>query len=235
FYQPDPITGMQMAALALLALIRRDGTGQGERIDGAMLEAAAGYIGESLMEAALGGSPRAIGNRSPDFAPSGVFRCAGDDRWIAISVVDDTAWARLSALPGFPADLKDQGYAAGAARLAAQDAIEAALGAWTSGLDAESLMAACQGKGVAAGVVRKMSEGFADPHLQARNWFRTIAHPDLGEHKYNGFLWRCRGLEVRRPPPRLGEHSEELLRDLLGLDHGEVAYLRATGVTGAVL
>lgn len=94
-----------------------------------------------------------------------------------------------------------------------------------------------QAAGVAAGVVRGAIEGLSDPHLSARNWFTPMTHPDLGEHLYNGFPWRfseC-ALVAHSPPPRLGEHSEVLLRDLLGLSQAEIEALKAKAVTGAVL
>ncbi|HEX3915939.1 MAG TPA: CoA transferase [Caulobacteraceae bacterium] len=237
FYQADAITGMQAAALIMVALVRRQATGEGEFIDAAMIETAAGYIGEVLLEAAFGEAAEGQGNRSRDFAPNGVFRCQGDDRWIAISAADDAAWARLVALPGAPAALRAPGFAAAGDRLANQDVLEPALEAWTLTRDAEALMAACQSGGVAAGVVRKVAEGLDDPHHAARGWFLATHHPDMGLHRYNGFLWRfaSHALQVDRPPPRLGEHSEEVLREALALDDAEIADLQARGLTGAVL
>ena len=85
FYQADPIDGLQMAAMALICLFRRLRTGEGEAIDGAMLDASVGYLGELILEAQLAGEPAPLGNRRADMCPHGVFPCAGEDRWIAIA------------------------------------------------------------------------------------------------------------------------------------------------------
>jgi crotonobetainyl-CoA:carnitine CoA-transferase CaiB-like acyl-CoA transferase len=237
FYQADPITGMQAAALMLVSLVCRQATGRGESIDASMLESGSGYIGEVLLDAALGGAPVGIGNRSPDFAPNGVFRAKGDDRWIAISITDDADWKRLLSLINGPSALDDVRYATNAGRLENQYAIETALNAWTETFDADALMILCQDNGIAAGVVRGVAEGLDDPHLTERRWFQRTIHPDLGEHRYNGFLWRFAScsLTVTRPPPRLGEHSEALLKELFSMDEAQVSDLMARGVSGAVL
>jgi crotonobetainyl-CoA:carnitine CoA-transferase CaiB-like acyl-CoA transferase len=235
FYQADPVCGLQMAALTLAALIRRERTGEGEAIDGAMFDASVGYLGDALLAAQLGGEPSALGNRDPDHAPSGVYPAEGDDRWIAIDIPDEAAWQALAAMVGPPLD--QPGFQTLAARRAAHDAVDAALAAWTAGFDAEALMGRLQSAGVPAGVVRGLAEAIDDPQLAARGWFKTMTHADLGEHRYNGFPWRFAGRELvaATPPPRLGEHSALLLQEKLGLDAGAVEALAAKGVTGWVL
>ncbi len=236
-YQADAICGLQMAALTLVSLVRRLRTGEGEAIDGAMLEASAGYIGDLILQAQFEGEAELTNNRDPDFAPHGVFPCAGDDRWIAIVVKDDAAWARLAALPDAPGVFATARWRTREGRRADEDVIEAALAGWTRAREAGAVMEQLQAAGVAAGVVRGAIEGLSDPHLSARNWFTPMTHPDLGEHLYNGFPWRfseC-ALVAHSPPPRLGEHSEVLLRDLLGLSQAEIEALKAKAVTGAVL
>ena len=94
-----------------------------------------------------------------------------------------------------------------------------------------------QAAGVPAGVVRGQAEALADPQLAATGWFKTMTHPDLGSHQYNGFPWRfaSRRLVAALPPPRLGEHSALLLHEKLGLDQLEIDALMAKAVSGAVL
>ena len=237
FYQADAISGLQMAAVTLLCLIRRNNTGEGSAIDGAMLDACAGYIGELILQAQLESEVGPCGNRDPDMAPNGVFPCAGHDRWIAISVRDDAAWRALLTVEGRPPELEAEIFARVAGRLAHQDRLEASLSAWTARCDADALTASLQAAGVAAGVVRTLAEALDDPHLQARDWFKPMTHPNLGTHRYNGFLWRfadC-ALNPGLPPPRLGEHSEVLLKELLFLDDQEIEALKEKGVTGSVL
>lgn len=236
FYQADAICGFQMAAMTLVAVMQRLRTGRGEAIDASMFEAASGYVGEAIFDAALNGEAAAMGNRSLDMAPHGVFPCQGEDRWIAIAAADDAAWRALRGMPGVPERLQAAAFETLEGRLADQDGLEAALADWTVGWRAEDLMAALQARGVAAGVVRRMSEGFASPHLGARDWYIPMILPDLGEHLYYGFAWRfsdC-ALCAHTPAPRLGEHSRALLRERLGYDEAAIEALFAKGVTGEV-
>ena len=235
FYQADPICGLQMAALTLAALVRRERTGEGEAIDGAMFDAAVGYLGDAVLAAQLECETQVAGNRDPDKAPAGVYPAMGDDRWIAIDVPDDTSWRALAEMVGAPLD--QRGYNSVADRRAAHDQIDAHLAAWTQGFEADELMRRLQAAGVPAGVTRGQAEALGDPQLAATGWFKTMPHPDLGSHQYNGFPWRfanCR-LVAALPPPRLGEHSALLLGEKLGLDQLEIDALIARDVSGAVL
>jgi crotonobetainyl-CoA:carnitine CoA-transferase CaiB-like acyl-CoA transferase len=238
FYQADAICGLQMAALTLICLIRREVPGVGgDNIDGAMLEASAGYIADLILQAQFDGDVAPCGNRDPDMSPSGVFPCAGADRWVAISVTDEAAWHGLASLPDAPEALRALRFSTLDHRRRNEDELEALIAGWTAGQDADALMGKLQAVGVPAGVVRSLVEGLSDPHLVARDWFKTMTREDIGTYKYNGFPWRfarCE-LEARLPPPRLGEHSEVLLGELLFLSQDEIDRLKAKDVTGAVL
>jgi crotonobetainyl-CoA:carnitine CoA-transferase CaiB-like acyl-CoA transferase len=233
FYQADPICGLQMAAMILMALWRRARTGRGECFDGAMLDASVGYIGDVLLEAQVGADVPAPGGGPRDAAPCGVYPTMGEDRWIAISAEDEAAWQALTDLVGEA--LAPWALADLALRLAERDAIDQRLGDWTSRFEAEPLMRRLQSVGVAAGVVRGLAEALEDPHLG--EWYKVMTHADLGAHKYSGFPWRFASCELaaKSPPPRLGEHSEALLAELLGLTPGDIEALKAKDVTGAVL
>lgn len=232
FYQADAISGLQMAAVTLVALLHSLRTGEGQAIDGSMYEAAAGYIGEALMEARLGLAQTSAGNADPDYAPSGVFPCAGEDRWIAISVLNEDQW---QALVGLAPELG--AYSDVAARLADRAALESRIADWTIGREPEGLAAALQAASIPAAVVRSPAEVLACPHLSGRDWFRSLVHADVGEHLHNGAPWRFAGVPPRREcaSPRLGEHSREILAERLGLSDEEISRLERDNVTGAVL
>jgi crotonobetainyl-CoA:carnitine CoA-transferase CaiB-like acyl-CoA transferase len=233
FYQADAISGLQMAAATLVALIHQTRTGEGQAIDGSMLEAASGYIGEALIDAQFGQEQTPQGNRDPDFAPNGVYPSAGEDRWIAITAADDLAWARLV---GVAPALNDARFATAEGRLRHQDDLDAAIAAWTQTLSGQDAMDALQRAGVAAGVVRSLEEMMACAHLAARGWYRPASHADVGDHLYNGHPWRFAGVEFGAdlPPPRLGEHSRLLLTEKLGYTDAQVDDLIARNVTGHV-
>ncbi len=236
FYQADAICGLQMAATTLVALFHSRRTGQGQAVDGSMLEAATGYLGEVLLDAALGREQTPPGNGDPDHAPHGVYPCAGEDRWIALAVDSDESWQRLATVSGRE-DLGDPAFDRHRDRIANAEKLDEALAGWTCGEQAEHLMGRLQAAGVAASVVRFTPEVMACGHLERRGWFRRIDHPDMGEHRYNGHPWRFAGLPERSdsPPPRLGEHSREVLGERLGLSDDEIDDLFERGVTGAVL
>jgi crotonobetainyl-CoA:carnitine CoA-transferase CaiB-like acyl-CoA transferase len=233
FYQADAISGLQMAAVTLVALAHQTRTGEGQAIDGSMLEAASGYIGETLLDAQFGQEQTPAGNRDPDFAPNGVYPCAEPDRWIAITAADDGAWARLVAIAP---DLAQPRFATAKGRLDHQDDLDAALGAWTGTQEGQAAMDALQGAGVPSGIVRSLDEVMACRHLAERDWFRPASHADVGDHLYNGHPWRFAGIDfgVDLPPPRLGEHSRLLLTTRLGYSDAQVDDLIARNVTGFV-
>lgn len=236
FYQADAITGLQMAATTLVALFHSRRTGEGQAIDGSMVEAAAGYLGEVLLDAALGGEQTPVGNGDLDHAPHGVYPCAGEDRWIALAVDSDEMWERLVALSGSET-LADPAFDRHRDRVANTEKLDEALTLWTCSREAENLMERLQAAGIAAAVVRSATEVMACRHLEQRAWFRRIEHLDVGEKRYAGHSWRIDGLAERTdlPPPRLGEHSRELLAERLGLSNAEIDDLFERGVTGAVL
>ena len=130
FYQADAITGMQMAATTLVALFHSRRTGEGQSIDGSMIEAAVGYLGEVLLDAALGGEQTPPGNGDLDLAPHGVYPCAGDDRWIAVAVGSDEMWRRLVAVSG-SRTLADPAFDRHADRIANAEKLDEAMAEWT--------------------------------------------------------------------------------------------------------
>jgi crotonobetainyl-CoA:carnitine CoA-transferase CaiB-like acyl-CoA transferase len=235
-YQLDPLGGLHMAAASLVALSARDGMGSGQAIEGSMFEVAVGYIGEQILLAqATGELPKANGNRDLKMAPHGVFRCAGSDEWVAIAVRDDQDWLRLgSVIAG--AALEDERFCDSAGRLLFVDEVEEVVSRWTRGRSALQAMTELQAAGVPGGLVQRTDQAIEDPHLAARDWFKVMNHPDLGPHKYYGFPWAFSGsrLVAHMPPPRLGEHSHEILRANLGLDNEEISALEDAGVTGQV-
>jgi crotonobetainyl-CoA:carnitine CoA-transferase CaiB-like acyl-CoA transferase len=236
FYQADAISGLQMAATTLVALVHQLRTGQGQAIDGSMYEAAAGYLGEALLDTQCGQQQTCFGNRDPDRVPSGIYPCRGDDRWIALTIEDDAAWQRLVRVAD-DAGLDDERFATRDARRTAVADIDHLLARWSAHYDAEALAAQLQQAGIAAGTVRTVAEIFACLHLNSRDWFRPIHHPDLGEHRYNGHPWRFErvALPPDLPPPRLGEHGRALLKERLALTDAEIDALEADGITGSVM
>ncbi|MCS6802801.1 MAG: CoA transferase [Dehalococcoidia bacterium] len=218
FSLSDHIAGLVMANAILAALDHRDRTGEGQVIDVSQFEASASFLEEAYLEAAAGLPVDPRGNRGDrgSVGPVGLFRCAGDDRWLAVEVETSEQQAALARLLGVPvADLA------------------AALAAWASEQDADAAMRLLQGIGVAASVVATAVDLVErDEGLRERGFWWMAAHPTLG-------LFRTDGSPIRlertpppapRPSPLLGQHNSEVFVDLLGLAPEEVARLAAAGV-----
>ncbi len=227
----DPVAGMHAAAAIVLALHDRDSSParEGQAIELAQLEGMICFIGEELLAAQLRGTdlPR-MANRSPVFAPQGCYPAAGDDNWLALTVTADAQWASLCA------ELDRDQWAAWSTvdRHANHDAIDAAIAAWSCRFDHHESTRRLQQLGIAAFPVLNAKELLEDPHLNARGFFPLITHPDAGTYPFPGLPMTLSATPAtyRRPAPGLGEHNDEVLRDVLGMSPDAIAELAASGV-----
>lgn len=214
------------AVLGALDLIAR---GEGGHVELSQLEAMAATMGPAVLDDSSD-DPRTAAhpNRSPHAVPHGVYPAAGEDRWIAITAQDETQWAALRDLAGLPGD-GDLTQ-----RRAVEDEIDAALAVWTRGQDAAALASTLQAAGIAAALVatgRDLVE--ADEHLAERGFYPTLDHPIAGAVRHEGIVARLTATPgaLTSPAPLLGQHTEEVLRELLDLDDDRLAALRAAGAT----
>ena len=169
----DPVAGMYAGSALMMALLHRHRTGQGQEIDMSLRETLP--IGEMFMEYAINGRfwPR-LGNREPGRAPHGVYRCAGDDRWIAIAVNTDSEWRALCTVLGGADWAEDARFEGMLARCQNHDALDATISARTRDQDDIALaeQAAGGGRGRDAG-----TDATRNPaHAPARSP-RLVAHP----------------------------------------------------------
>ena len=207
----DVTNGIAGACAVMTALWHRQRNNEGQWIDLAESETAAWLMGEQFIAAARApGSVVPRGNRHAQFAPQGCYRCAGDDRWLTLSIRDDAEWAKLAARIGGAA--LDPAYATPDGRRAAHDALDALIGAWTADADAATLMRELQGDGLAAGMVCTAADVATDPHLQARGWLQTVD----GDRRLPGlpFHFARGGGSVRHSGPKLGDANEALFGTL---------------------
>lgn len=216
----------------LAALDYRRRTGKGQYIDQAQAESTMQFLAHGFLDASVNGhDPTRSGNRDLQMAPHGVFPCAGHDRWCAIAVDTEAAWRALCEAMGQPALAHDPRFADAAARKRNEDALERLIGEWTRSRDAKALMHELQGRGVPAGYVAKPQDLFDDPQLTHRQAFIPQEHAALGRHRVHAFAFHLpeSPLRPRRPSPCLGEHTEKVLTELLGMSAEEVQRLRAAG------
>jgi crotonobetainyl-CoA:carnitine CoA-transferase CaiB-like acyl-CoA transferase len=232
FAYPDALAALHGLVAVLAALDHRARTGRGQYVSLAQYEATAAAIGPLLLErTANGREPPRLGNRSLRAAPQGAYRCAGEDRWCAITAADDADFARLCEVAGQPAWARDPRFATLAARLAHADALDAEIERWTSTVDAFALMEALQAAGVAAGVVQNAADLLRDPQLAARGFHEEIEHLARGRVVATGIPLGLTGTPGAsgRSGAAVGEDNEAVLRGLLGLSGAEYAACVAEG------
>ena len=216
----DYIGGLHAAVAIVGALSKRRATGKGRHLDVSQFEASVAMIGSLLFASAVTRKPsERRGSRSSTAAPQGVYRCAGEDRWCAISVQTDAQWQKLSALLG---DLRTDTLAE---RLAQHDAIDAAVEAWTRKLSPQEVERQLTDAGIPAAAMRRANE------IAATKEWRQVLHP-LKEHgetgpKVIGLPFTFHGAAPREATeaPRMGASGNAALGDWLGLDEQSITEL----------
>lgn len=232
---PDHLPNPCHAAFAVLAALRyRRRTGRGQVIDFAQTEPMLALMGPTFLDLTVNGRlQQRRGNDHPWAAPHGVYPCAGEDRWIAITVMDDAQWAALVEAMGRPAWALDPRWQTMPERYRARAGIDERLAGWTRGHEAQRLMRDLQARGVPAGAVQDAHDVTrVDPQLAYRGHWVRLPHAEMGESIYNNLPFRSSRWRVQpqRPAPLLGEHTREVLRDLLGLADAEIDALQAEQV-----
>ncbi|MCP3853958.1 MAG: CoA transferase [Actinomycetia bacterium] len=228
-YFMDPASGAAATFAILAALRRRERTGHGELIELAQAENLLNYIGEYLVDTSLTGEPHdRHANRDPHLAPQGVYPCSGEDRWIAITVANDTEWAALVQAMDSPGWALDPGLATETGRRAQHDLLDDRLAQWSASFDRDELAARLRELGVTVGPVLDEADLLADPELAARGFFRENSSPDVPPYLLPGHLWHWDGPDLCWGPlNRMGADNDEIYRGLLGLGDDEMAALDA--------
>ncbi|MCH8267952.1 MAG: CoA transferase [Acidobacteria bacterium] len=220
----------------LAALEHRRKTGRGQYIDLAQYEGGTHFLAPALLEyQLLGTSPGRQGNHHLEAAPHGVYRCAGEDSWCVISVMDtndnDAEWKRLVEAMGSPAWASSLRFATQLARKENEAELDSHIGEWTRTRNAQEVMETLQKAGVHAGKVNNIPDLFTDPQLAHRRYWRPVVHKEVGRHHamlpaYNLSATPCAD---PRPEPCLCEHTEMVLEKLLGLSKTEIDELASQG------
>lgn len=233
-HYPDHVPNPGHALVALLAaLVHRNRTGRGGRIELSQFESTAALIGPAVIRySATGEQPTRQGNRVPQAAPHGVYPCRGEDAWIAIAVRSEREWVSLAAVL-LAADLPaDRRFASLSARKQHEDDLDRRIAELTAGWDGWDLMRRLQQADVAASVVETAADVFEDPVLAARGYWRALHHPVMGlvRHACAPHLWNGQPVPPTSPAPLLGEHTEKICRDVLAMPAAEYQRLVADGV-----
>lgn len=227
----DPVAGAAAAGAVALALIHRQRTGEGAFIDLAQRETMAAMIGEAFAAASLRGeTPVHRGNRHPTFAPQGVYRCEGEDEWVAISVRTDAEWHQLASRIG----LAQQSEIGVRARREQHDEIDAKIEVWTRTRSAQEAMEILQKLGIPAGRVLDSDAIHSDLQLEARGFWVELPHPRRPVAKQPSSAWRLveANPQLRQPAPLFGQHNREILGGLVGRSEADLQKLTDASVIG---
>lgn len=229
-----------MALSILTAIYHRDRTGEGQWIDASQTEVGIALAPVPILDwSANGRSWQRQGNRSryEGAAPQGIYRCAGEDRWLAITCRTDAEWASLARVAKRPEWLTDVRFATAEARMVHHDALDELITSWTRESEPYELMTALQAAGVAAGVCQTAEDRCDhDPQLAHLHWLTELTGTKIG-------TWPLAEMPVKmsetpphigglphRAAPLYGEDNEAILTSLLGMSPAEVASLTEEGV-----
>ncbi|MCC6388246.1 MAG: CoA transferase [Dehalococcoidia bacterium] len=231
---PDAVAGLNGAAAVLTALHARATTGNGAHMEVSQHESMIAMLGEFFASDTLPELAR-VGNRDLHLVPNGIYPCAGDDEWVAISVRDESDWANLRDAVDAPA-LRDQALCSVEARRAREDAIDTAIAAWTASRPAPAVEELLCAKGVPAARIRSMPDVLACPQLNASGYLQSVPQPEgIPPAPMPGIIANLTATpgRIRMPATGHGEHSHDVLRRILGLGESELAALEAKGIIGA--
>jgi crotonobetainyl-CoA:carnitine CoA-transferase CaiB-like acyl-CoA transferase len=232
-FYADPVSGNYAALAIMAALHHRARTGEGQWIEMSLNESGVLMCVDALMSLQRTGEVRPpMGNRDPRVAPQGVYRCIGTDNWMALTVRSATEWQAVAVLIG-RADLADDPELATlAGRWARHDELDAAISAWTAGLEQYEIAEALQAAGVPAAPVLANWQILPDPHIHERGMYDTMVFPVVGAYPATTWPWRFSRTPARlaRPAPLFAQHNREILTEA-GLSEEAIEALYASGTT----
>lgn len=227
----DLFTGMYASVALLAAVTHRERTGEGQYIDLALLDCTAAILSMMATNYFISGkSPVRMGNAHPNVAPYGLYDTA--DGHLVIAVGNDPQFSRLCDVLGLSKLASDSRFTNNAMRLANRVAMDKMLCSKIKQWHTPDLQAALNGASVPCGGVNSIGEVFDDPQIKHRGIKTTLQHPLSETVSVAGSPIRLSKTPVsyRLPPPLLGEHTDEVLSDELGLDPVDIAHLRSEHV-----
>ena len=232
----DPLAGLHALVALLVALEHRASTGRGQLVEATMVEAALNAAAELVLEhGAYGARLTRDGNRGPVGAPQNLYALPRRGPLARPRCHQRRAVACAGQRHGRPAVGARPALASSAGRRANHDRIDGALAAWCRDRDADALAEELVERGIPAAPALPQARLDQNPQLRARGFFETVAHPVVGAHAHPALPLHLTAQHSRwytRPAPTLGEHTEEILRGMLGLNDAEIAELRADGIIG---
>lgn len=229
----DYVSPRFSVALVLAALGHRRRTGEGQYIDQSQIESSLHFLAPALLDYTVNDRVQErVGNRDTQFAPHGIYPTRGEDQWVALIIETDDQWQQLCEMMGQPDLQHDTRFRTPSDRVAAQDALDAIITAWTQDRDMHEIETVLQAHGIPASAVRDIHGLYDDPQLRHRDHFVDLDHPVHGTTTVEGSRFRLSGtpVEAARIMPPLGQDTRHVLENILGYSHNRIAELEAEGV-----
>ncbi len=228
----DITTGLYGVIAILAALRHRDATGQGQRIDLALLDTQISWLAnEGSNYLVTGKAPRHLGNAHPNIVPYQVFSAA--DHYLILAVANDSQFRKFCDVAGCPQLYADERFSTNPGRVRNRESLIPVLRDIIAAKPRDYWLAELEKVGVPSGPVNTLDQVFADPQVVARQMRLDLPHGRLGV-RVPSVASPLKMSETpptyRHAPPSLGEHTDEVLRDLLSMNEGEIAALRQRGI-----
>jgi crotonobetainyl-CoA:carnitine CoA-transferase CaiB-like acyl-CoA transferase len=233
----DQNAGVHAAFATLAALGHRDRTGEGQHVELAMIEGEFQVLGDAYIDWTMNGRERMrAGNAHASMAPHDVYRCQGNDAWVAIAVEDKQQWRSLCRVIGAGGLVADPRFATAGLRVEHAADLRGRIEAWTSVRTHYEAQHAFQTAGVPAAAVLDARELLADPHVIARDGFEYVEAPGVGPTPYPRVAFKLSGTPtpISKAAPGFAEDNDYVLRKLLGMPAKQVESLEAAGITSRV-
>jgi crotonobetainyl-CoA:carnitine CoA-transferase CaiB-like acyl-CoA transferase len=226
----DVCTGMLACNSILAALNARHHTGKGQKVEVSLYESSLAMlvnVAANVLGTGKGGGR--FGNGHPSIVPYTTYSAA--DAMMALAVGNDTQFAKCADVLGHPEWATDERFATNRARVANRELIDGLIGDALAADKVDAWLARLKAVGVPCGRINTVAQALDDPHTAARRMVETVPHPTIGDLKMLGIPFKLSDTPatVRRPPPLLGEHTDEVLGEL-GLDAAAITKLRAEKV-----
>ncbi|MDP2953459.1 MAG: CoA transferase, partial [Chloroflexota bacterium] len=209
-------------------------TGKGQHIEVSQMESTASILETAILDYTANGRVRGrVGNRLPNAAPHGAYRCRGEDRWCVIAVFTDEEWRAFCRVIGNPPWTKEDRFATLLARKQNEDELDRLVEEWTKERTPEEVMVLMQREGVPAGVVQNAEDMLLrDPQLRAREHYVYLDHAEAGRTAYDGVPFKLSATPGRplSAAPLLGEHNDYVYREILGMSEEEANEYIVEGV-----
>lgn len=227
----DILTGLYAGNAMLAALAYREVSGKGQHVDLALLDVQVACLGnQALNYLTTGVAPKRMGNAHPNIVPYQDFPTADGDMILAIG--NDSQFTKFCVVAGHPEWATDTRFVSNASRVRHREILIPLIRQVTVTKTTNAWIALLEGEGVPCGPINNLAQVFEDPQVQARDLKVDMPHPLAGSVPQVASPMRLSAtpVEYRRPPPLLGEHTRQVLGQLLGLDTARIEALAAAKV-----